>query len=97
VSTIVHDEPAAETEPASLAVSRLDVCRTPPTIHLKTAGDLRLEMARVYRAAKVGDLCLADATKLVYILSQIGRMVEVSEVAARVEAVERVLNQRKKR
>lgn len=88
---------AAENHPATIDGSTLRVLPTPGTIHLKTADDIRLEMAKVYRAAKARDLDTADATKLVYILSQIGKMVELHDVQTRIESVERVLTQRKKR
>jgi hypothetical protein len=88
---------AADNHPATIDGATLHVLPTPPTIHLKTADDVRLEMAKVYRSAKTRELDTADATKLVYILSQIGKMIETHEIQTRVEAVERVLSQRKKR
>lgn len=88
---------AADNHPATIDGTTLHVLPTPPTIHLKTADDVRLEMAKVYRSAKANELDVADATKLVYILSQVGKMIETHDIQTRVEAVERILNQRKKK
>ncbi len=90
-------ENAAYDCPVTIEGSTLRVFPTHPTIHLKTADDVRIEMAKVYRGAKSGDINTADATKLVYILSQIGRMIETNEIQTRVEAVERVLTERKRK
>jgi hypothetical protein len=65
-----------------------------PTIHLKTLDDVRVEMAKVYRDMKRGKLPGQDGTRLVYVLSQLGRVIEADQIAARVEAVERVLRLR---
>ena len=53
-------------------------------------------MAKVYRAMKRGKVPTQDGTRLVYVLSQIGRVIEVDQIGARVEAVERVLRLRGK-
>lgn len=87
---------AADNAPATIDGSTLRVLPTPPTIHLKTADDVRLEMARVYRDMRQGKVDMGDGTKLVYVLSQIGRVIEVSDVQARMEALERALHGRKK-
>lgn len=85
-----------ENTPATIDGSTLRVLPTPPTIHLKTADDVRLEMARVYRDMRQEKVDMGDGTKLVYVLSQIGRVIEVSDVQARMEALERILKGRKK-
>lgn len=66
------------------------------TIHLKTLDDVRIEMAKVYRDMKLGKLPAQDGTRLVYVLSQIGRIIEADQIADRVEAVERTLRLRGK-
>lgn len=83
----------AEILPATIDGASLALVPT-PTIHLKTADDIRLEMAKVYREMKSGKIALEDGTKLVYVLSQIGRMVETTDVQKRVEAMERVMGRR---
>jgi len=87
---------AAENTPATIDGSTFRVLPTPPTIHLKTADDVRLEMARVYRDMRQGKVEMGDGTKLVYVLAQIGRVIEVTDVQARMEALERALRGRKK-
>jgi hypothetical protein len=45
-------------------------------------------MARVYREAESGRRDPAEASKLVYILGQIGRVLEVVEIETRLRALE---------
>ena len=87
---------AAENQPATIDGATLRVIPTPQTIHLKTADDVRLEMGKVYREMRTSKLPMEDGTKLVYVLGQLCRIIEVSEVQKRIEAVERVLNRRSK-
>ena len=61
---------------------------TPREIKLKTADDVRLEMARVYRDMKGNKVDMADGTKLVYVLGQIGKMIELTEFEKRIEKLE---------
>jgi hypothetical protein len=63
-------------------------------IDLKTLHDVRVEMARVYREMRASRIETQDGTRLVYVLSQIGRIVEIQQVDSRLEAVERVLRLR---
>lgn len=60
-----------------------------PRLNLSTCEDVRLEMSRVYRDARAGSLMTGDATKLVFILSQILRAFELIEFESRLKAVER--------
>src|SRR3954447_10837444 len=50
---------------------------------------VRLEIAAVYREARDRKRPVGDAARLVYMLVQIGRMIEGSELEARIEALER--------
>lgn len=53
-----------------------DILPTPPKkIDLASINDVRLEMASVYRSMKSGSVEASDGTKLVYVLSQIGKMI----------------------
>lgn len=45
-------------------------------------------MARIYREAESGKRDISEASKLVYILGQIGKMIELAEVEARLRALE---------
>ena len=49
---------------------------------------IRTEMSSIYRLARAGSLDLSNATKLVYILQAIGRVIEGSDLEARIEALE---------
>jgi hypothetical protein len=57
-------------------------------IDLKSIDDVRLEMAKVYRSMKSGELQSSDGTRLVYVLTQIGKMIEVHEVEKRLVVLE---------
>lgn len=61
---------------------------TPHKIDLATALDVRREMAIIYRAMKAKTLDSSDGTKLVYVLSQIGKMIEIHEVERRLGELE---------
>jgi hypothetical protein len=91
-------ENAADSDPEDRAGRGISLVPTPsPMVHLKTLDDVRVEMAKVYRDMKRGKLPTHDGTRLVYVLSQIGRVIEVDKISARVEAVERVLRLRGER
>lgn len=51
------------------------------------AGVLR-EMARIYRAARTGRIPMADASRLTFMLSSMGRLHETVELERRVAALE---------
>jgi len=90
-------ENTATDSPASPSGRGIRLLPTPsPTIHLKTLDDVRIEMAKVYRDMKLGKLPTQDGTRLVYVLSQIGRVIDADQIAERVEAVERTLRLRGK-
>jgi len=81
----------------SQASSELSRLPTPSRIDLKTIDDVRVEMARVYRDMRSGKVETADGTKLAYVLSQIGKLIEAGEIEKRLEALEGVLTSRKVR
>lgn len=64
------------------------VIPTPPKIDLATALDVRREMAKVYREVRAKRVDPADGTKLVYILAQVGKMIELHEIESRLTALE---------
>lgn len=74
--------------PATIDGNTLAVLPTPGKIDLKTADDVRLEMAKVYRDMKGGKVDMADGTKLVYVLAQIGKLIELTEIEKRIELLE---------
>lgn len=64
---------------------------TPYKIRLHTAHDVRVEMARVYRDMRFKRLDSGDGSKLVYVLSQIGKMIELGIIEKRVEELEKTV------
>ena len=48
-----------------------------PRINLATSDDVRREMAKVYRESRGGKIATSEATRLVYMLTQILRAHEV--------------------
>lgn len=64
---------------------------TPSDIKLRTADDVRLEMARVYRDMRQGRIDTADGTKLTYVLTGLLKAIETGIIESRMEALERTL------
>jgi hypothetical protein len=71
------------------------VAPTPIRIDLKSIDDVRLEMAKVYRSMKSGEIQASDGTRFVYVLSQIGKLIELHEVEKRLAILE-LANERKR-
>lgn len=66
-----------------------DILPTPSKkIDLATIDDVRLEMAKVYRDMKSQKIPTHDGTRLVYVLAQIGKMIELFEIEKRIEKLE---------
>jgi hypothetical protein len=63
---------------------------TPPRLRLKlsTVGDIRAELARVYRGAKVGNIAIGDASRLANILFILSRIIEGSDMELRIAKLE---------
>jgi hypothetical protein len=61
---------------------------TPREIHLKTIDHVRLEMAKVYREMKLQSIPTSDGTRLVYVLAQIGKLIELHDIERRLEKLE---------
>ncbi len=64
---------------------------SPRFIRLTTIDDARAEMARVYRDMRAGKIAMEDGTKLVYVLSQVGRLSEVVLIEKRVQQMQQAL------
>ena len=69
---------------------------SPHWTRLATLEDVRKEMALVYRQAKAGKIPVQDATRLVYILTAIGKVIEAGDLARRVELLETIMKERRK-
>ncbi len=61
---------------------------TPIKIDLKSVDDVRLEMAKLYREMRNQNLDTADGTKLIYVLAQIGKMIELHDLEKRINLIE---------
>ncbi len=64
------------------------VVPTPRRIDLKTAEQCRAELARLYREARGGKVAMGDATRLAYMLAQLGRLIELADLERRLAALE---------
>ena len=84
--------PKKATKP--LVVHEGQVLRAIPTPQLKlaTIEDCRREMARVYRDARTAATDTADASRLVYMLTSIAKMIEIGQLEQRLNALEEKQN-----
>lgn len=78
----------ATKQPEALEGELIPAEPTAKQIKLVTVMDCKREMARVYRDARQGRIDIHDGTRLVYMLSQIGKLIEVSELEQRIELLE---------
>ncbi len=81
--------------PSTIDGASLEVLPLPRDIRLKTAEDVRLELARVYRDMRAGRIETSDGTKLGYVLAQLTKAIETGVIADRLELVELTLQKRK--
>jgi hypothetical protein len=77
--------------PATIDGNNGEVLPTPQEIKLKTANDIRLEMARVYRDMRQGRIDTSDGTKLTYVLTGLLKAIETGLLESRMNALERAL------
>ncbi|SEF42640.1 hypothetical protein [Nitrosomonas ureae] len=63
-----------------------------PKIKLATIDDCRREMASVYRDARSGRINSQDGSRFIYMLSQIGKLIELADIEKRIEALENLNN-----
>lgn len=63
----------------------------PPKIGLNSIGDVRREMGTIYREARAGKLDISDAGRLAYVLTGIGKLIEVELIEQRLAELERKL------
>jgi hypothetical protein len=63
---------------------------TPRQIKLATIEDCRREMASVYRDARTARIDSQDASRLVYMLSQIGKLIEIGQIEQRLAELEKI-------
>lgn len=77
-------------KPATSRASSSDEGTPPSRLRLKlsTAEDCRRELARLYREARVSQIDVADASRLANILQIMSRLIETSDLEARVMELE---------
>ena len=83
-------------EPETIDGSTLRILPTPQRRkpQLTSLEGVRTEMARIYREAESGRRDTAEASKLVYILGQIGKVLELTEIETRLKLLEVQANDR---
>ncbi|CAN4265664.1 hypothetical protein MCECM63_00117 [Methylophilaceae bacterium] len=64
------------------------VVATPKKIDLSTINDVRLEMASVYRGMRNGSIETSDGSRLVYVLTQVGKMIEMHDLELKIKLLE---------
>ena len=74
--------------PAIIDGETFAVLPTPHTIRLKSADDVRVELARVYRDMRHGRIEPSDGTKLAFVLGHIGKMIETTDIEKRIAQLE---------
>lgn len=65
---------------------------TPYRINLSSSEKIRVEMSRVYREARMGLIPISNATKLVFMLTQIIKVYELCEIEQRLMNLEDIKN-----
>jgi hypothetical protein len=60
----------------------------PRRIDLSNLRDVRIEMAYVYREMDAGRIVAADASRRVYVLGEIGKIITVAEIERRIGELE---------
>ena len=78
----------AKHDPATIDGTTLKIVPT-PKVKLQTLDDIRVEMSRIYRESKSGRRDTADASRMIFMLSQIGKMIELADVEKRLITLER--------
>jgi len=63
---------------------------------LLTIGDVKKELARLYREARAGQVDSQAASRLANMLSILGRLIEGSDLERRLEELERALQEQQK-
>ncbi|MFN8696744.1 MAG: hypothetical protein ACK5XE_10555 [Burkholderiales bacterium] len=86
---------SAEIEAESRAVAGEYIPVSPSKLNLSSPEYIRREMARVYREARGNKIDAADATKLIYMLTQIAKAYELGVIEQRLQTLENQRGNRK--
>lgn len=62
---------------------------------LRTLDDVAVELARLYRRAERGQIPTADASRLAYILTSLGKAIEAAVIEQRLTELEGMVNEGK--
>ncbi len=82
------DEICAEFLPEGRALIGEYLPVSPCKVSLSNPENIRQEMARVYREARGGKMETQDATRLIYMLSQIAKAYELGVIELRLQTLE---------
>ena len=86
--------PVKATTDSAVVLDATTLRRVPtPPINLHDLEAVRREMARVYRDMRSMKIDSQDGTRLIYALSQIGKLHEIVLIEQRVVALERLTNE----
>lgn len=66
-----------------------EVLRPPPPLRLDSLKRVRLELNKLYRAARLGEIPTQDASRLTFMLISIGKLLEVEMLETRLEKLEK--------
>ncbi len=83
-----------KTVPSTGATTATLVPLPPPRLRLSNLKQVRMELARLYVAAKAGDINPTDAAKLGFLLDRIRQTILDGELETRVQALEQLTNER---
>lgn len=95
MSTTKHAPISAEVVTECRTVTGEYLPVSPGKVNLSNPENIRQEMARVYREARGNKLDPADATKLIYMLSQIAKAYELGVIEQRLQSLENLQGNRK--
>lgn len=86
-----HDQPLARMAPGSVSepTPRSAAGKRLPLNSLEAVGR---ELDRLYRDARSGQIATAEASRLAYILSTLGKVLEAGVIEARLTALENMAN-----
>jgi hypothetical protein len=88
-------EMSVSTVPKNLAPPNVVLLRTRGP-ELSNLTEVRKEMSKVYRLTRKGQINSQEGARYIYMLSQIGKTVEMIDNDQRIEALERALGRRLK-
>ena len=81
--------PNSCTKHQSVSQDNIEILDEPtPRINLSTSEDIRREMAKVYRETRCNKILPSNGTKLVYMLINILKAYEVTEIEQRLKDLE---------